>query len=465
MNKAEWDVYWNILNQYSPELAKTAYLMKKDKKTVLFQTTVCITAPILFAYVSWVLLDAATRKIKRLYFLARDGYVMFQIAEILCQQYRIPLQCRYLYASRMAWRLPQYHLIKEECMENICLNGTNLTLHKILERGALSEAEQQSILTKLRLKKEEAEKTLCKEEIVYYKEKLIKQTKFLDYVFSHSKEAYQNTIGYLKQEGLLTKEKIAVVDAGWMGSLQKSLSCLLESQNRTGPQIEGYYFGMLGSPYKTKAEKKQNLKTYHAWYFQAEKGIKRKVLFSHNLFECMCCAKDGMTVGYRCQKENGRYLPVFASDKNLNAGRWDMDQQIDTIRKFTETALLQIKSIKKWECQTDTKKMTEKLCRQFMTNPTKEQADYYGRFLFSDDITEKHIVELAPVITETQIRQNSVWNHIKNRICPCKAEKIEIQPYWMEGTLVRSGCRWKYWRKQDYFFYKFLLFYISEKIH
>ena len=100
-----------------------------------------------------------------------------------------------------------------------------------------------------------------------------------------------------------------------------------------------------------------------------------------------------------------------------------------------------------------------------MTNPTKEQADYYGRFLFSDDITEKHIVELAPVITETQIRQNSVWNHIKNRICPCKAEKIEIQPYWMEGTLVRSGCRWKYWRKQDYFFYKFLLFYISEKIH
>ena len=93
-----------------------------------------------------------------------------------------------------------------------------------------------------------------------------------------------------------------------------------------------------------------------------------------------------------------------------------------------------------------------------MINPTKEQADYYGRFLFSDDITEKHIVELAPVMTEAQIRQNSVWNHIRNKICPHRTKKIEVQSYWMEGSLVRSGCRWKYLKKQNHLFYKFLLF-------
>lgn len=457
MDKTEWKAYWNIIKRYSPELGRCVDQMRKEKHTVLFQTTICVTAPVLFAYVTWVLMDAVTRKTKRLYFLARDGYVLHQIAEVLCRYYQLPIECRYLYASRIAWRLPQYHLMKEQCMEKICLNGTHLTLNKILERGALSEAEKQKIQKQLGLKKEEMESVLGREELERYKERLVKRTKLLDYIYAHSKEAYQNTIGYLRQEGLLEQKRFAIVDLGWMGSMQESLRCLLASQN-AAVLIDGYYFGILGSPFGKEFRKKQRQNYYHTWYFQAEKGIKRKLLFSHNLLECMCCAKDGMTIGYRLDKERRRYQPVFASRENWNMGKWDIELQIHTVQRFAQQAVKQIVNIEEWEKHTNTRRMTERLCRRFMVYPTKEQAEYYGRFLFSDDVTERHIMELAPVMTEEQIRQNSVWNHIKNRVCPSKAKRIEVQSYWMEGTLARSGCKRKYQKTWDILFYKFLLF-------
>lgn len=472
MDKTEWKFYRNLVGKYSPELGnsvyfmqklgKSAYFTQKEKNEVLFQTTACITAPILFCYVVWVLADAIARKKERLYFLARDGCVMLQIAEVLCRSYQLPIECRYLYASRIAWRLPQYHLMKAECMEKICLNSIHLTLNKILERGALSKAEKQEIQSQLGLEKEEMEKVLCKKEIAYYKEILPKRTKLLDYVFLHSRESYQNTMGYLKQEGLLEGKPFAVVDIGWMGSMQESLECLLKSKDAAA-RVEGYYFGMLGSPsfdfhLANLDRKKYKKNPYHTWYFQAKKGIKRKLFFSHNLLECMCCAKDGMTTGYYFQQESGRYQPVFASGENLNMGKWDIELQMDTIRQFAQYAVRQIKTITEWEKRTNTKKMTEQLCRQFMVYPTKEQAEYYGRFLFSDDVTEQHMMELAPVMTEEQIRQNSVWNHIKNRVCPNQSVEIEVRSCWMEGTLARSGCKGKYWKILDVLFYKFLLF-------
>lgn len=457
MDRIEWKQYEKILNRYSPELRNSTYKMIKNKESVLFRTTICVTAPVLFAYVSWVLMDAIARGKERLYFLARDGYAMLQIAEVLCKKYQIPIECRYLYASRIAWRLPQYHLMGEQCMEKICLNGTHITLDKILERGALSEEEKEQIRIQLGLNQREIKRVLSKEEIEQYKDILVKQTTLLDYVYAHSRKAYRQTMGYLEQEGLLEEKAFAIVDAGWVGSMQESLASLLKSRSTLDKtvyteQVEGYYFGMLGTG------KKQNLCSYHTWYFKASGQIKRKLYFSHNLFECMCCAADGMTEGYKYNKEQKRYQPIFASRENLNIGKWDIKMQLDAIKAYAQIAATQIEDIKKWEKQTDTREMTYQLCKRFMVYPTPEQAEYYGTFLFSDDVTEKHMMELAPIMTEEQIRQNSVWNHIRNRMIPNRFSPIEIQSCWMEGTLVRSNCKRKYWKRLDYFFYKFLLF-------
>ncbi|MEG0691598.1 MAG: hypothetical protein RR444_00775 [Oscillospiraceae bacterium] len=52
-----------------------------------------ITAPILFAYVWWVLKEADQIGLKKLYFLARDGYIMHKIACLIAlgihSEYRV----------------------------------------------------------------------------------------------------------------------------------------------------------------------------------------------------------------------------------------------------------------------------------------------------------------------------------------------------------------------------------------
>ena len=68
----------------------------------LIDVNVCdyVLSPALHGYILWVLREAAASGKKRLYFLARDGYLMYRTAVILCRELELPLECRYLCCSR-----------------------------------------------------------------------------------------------------------------------------------------------------------------------------------------------------------------------------------------------------------------------------------------------------------------------------------------------------------------------------
>ncbi len=69
----------------------------------------------------------------------------------------------------------------------------------------------------------------------------------LNMIYTHSRDAYANALGYLKQEGLLDSVRYAVVDSGWVGTIQKSIRTLL-AQERPEIHIQGYYFGLYELP-------------------------------------------------------------------------------------------------------------------------------------------------------------------------------------------------------------------------
>lgn len=86
--------YQSVLHQ-SPamEQAVQAVLQQESTWTDLQQLTLCVTAPVLIAYVQWVLDQAVARKIKQIYFLSRDGYVMHRIAQKLLAAAPRPVRC------------------------------------------------------------------------------------------------------------------------------------------------------------------------------------------------------------------------------------------------------------------------------------------------------------------------------------------------------------------------------------
>lgn len=108
-------------------------------------------APVLIAYVEWVLREAAQRGIHRLYFLARDGYVLQKIAERFCAAHRLDIQCRYLYCSRMSLRMPDYHLIGEEAFRLLSQPGYHVTLRSLFQRVTLPETLYSRILSEMGL--------------------------------------------------------------------------------------------------------------------------------------------------------------------------------------------------------------------------------------------------------------------------------------------------------------------------
>ncbi|EOI0504327.1 HAD-IA family hydrolase [Campylobacter coli] len=118
--------------------------------TNLQEIGVSFGAPMLLPYVQWVLNTALKNSIKCLYFIARDGYILQKMADILIQANKIDIKTKYLYGSRESWREPfrnkdkikiqlideylEQEIDKQETFAFVECCGTGETLDYIVKR-------------------------------------------------------------------------------------------------------------------------------------------------------------------------------------------------------------------------------------------------------------------------------------------------------------------------------------------
>ena len=351
-----------------------------------------VLAPTLYEFVVWVLQEALQSGKKRLYFLARDGYQMYLAAQQLCKQYDLDIECRYLKVSRYAVRVPEYHLLGERCLERICVGGIDVTFEKIMQRAALTDKEAEEIAA-LAGYTENYRKVINYHEVMQLKDRLKKIPLLFHYIDSHSKEAYGTAIGYLTQEGLLEQIPYALVDSGWIGTIQQSIEHLLR-QRQPDRKLEGYYFGLYEIP---EGEGREN---YHSFYFTPWGEIKRKVHFSNSLFEAVFSAPEGMTLSYRTVggKDKIIYVPVTDSRENLNRER--ISRYICWLEEFLQE--------KKQSLPQADSGYVEEILSPFMGNPTQFEAEawddyetfrpvyeeYKNKFFGKEKFKKEHAKEL-----------------------------------------------------------------------
>lgn len=94
-------------------------------------------------------------------------------------------------------------------------------------------------------------------------------THLLERIYEKSDAAYETTIGYLRQEGLLGNVRYAIVDSGWVGTIQKSMQTLL-AQEKPGITLTGYYFGLYEYPVN------RNNCRYEAYYFMPKGNVRKR---------------------------------------------------------------------------------------------------------------------------------------------------------------------------------------------
>lgn len=423
-----------------------------------------VLAPTLYEYVLWVLQETLQSGKKRLYFLARDGYQMYLAAQQLCKQYDLDIECRYLKVSRYAVRVPEYHLLGERCLERICVGGIDVTFEKIMQRAALTDKEAQEIAA-LAGYTENYRKVINYHEVMQLKDRLKKIPLLFHYIDSHSKEAYGTAIGYLTQEGLLEPVPYALVDSGWIGTIQQSIEHLLR-QKQPDRKLEGYYFGLYEIP---EGERREN---YHSFYFTPWGEIKRKVHFSNSLFEAVFSAPEGMTLSYRAEGEKDKTIYVSVTDSRENLNRERISRYICWLEEFLQEKKQSLQQdSKRWEqlpeknckCRNQFPQAdsgyVEELLSPFMGNPTQFEAEAYGSLLFSDDVREENHQSVSAEFSEQEIKNHHLLNRLL--IMTGVRKKVLHESAWIEGSIATCGTlneRGRVRNRWHAVFYKYVIY-------
>jgi predicted HAD superfamily hydrolase len=439
------EAYLGILQQ-NKQLAMPINKVDIKKKDTLEIVSLCILAPVLHGFVIWVLQQALKKKVQCLYFIARDGYHMYQIATKLTDSLKLPIECRYLYCSRYSLRTPLFHLDIEEAIDYICLNSIKVNLEIILKRTGLNKLQRDEIIKDLALDID------THEELTYHKIKEIKkrlsESSLLEnYIKENSKKIMPPLLGYLKQEGLLDGEnrdrKYAIVDSGWTGSTQRIINRAIKHCGGKR-KISGYYWGLFSIP------PKEDIIDYCPYYFEPDKNLNEKVYFSNSLFEAIYSAPHGMTLGYRLKK--GRYIPYFSSVSDKTVSFQDHLERI--MSQYSEKLLGEIVDID--DIDTAKAKSTSYLLlKLFMSKPTTEEVNCFANLIFCDDVFEDELQPIAALLTKEDIRANGLLPRIINRI-GLESKKIR-ESSWYEGSVIRLGIKPDSYLRQ-YVIYKRLLY-------
>lgn len=103
---------------------------------------------VLFPYVQWILQQCQTGEINRLYFMARDGYILKKIADIVIKKQELKIETKYIFCSRKALRLEKKEVDKRELLKEyfrqevdysdekfalVDLHGTGLSIEYLVD--------------------------------------------------------------------------------------------------------------------------------------------------------------------------------------------------------------------------------------------------------------------------------------------------------------------------------------------
>ncbi len=391
-------------------------------------------APVLTQYVSWILKHSCEKGIKKLYFLARDGYVLREIAETLVKQYNLDIECRYLYCSRYSLRTSSYHILdKAETEKYIFLGAMQISLSVIFQRCDFDENQKNAIMEKLNLT--EPEKKLSAGEFDSIRKELVSEPMFWNFVFKNSKSRYDRIIQYFNQENVFDSDFV-VVDSGWTGSMQRSLRQLLQSAD-FNHNISGFYFGMFNSPLSDEDG------NYHSYYFDKNRYKTDKIMFNNNLLECMLSAPHGMTVDFKI--ENDTVKPVFKEKRDKK--ELDLvNQQIEGILEWLNKNINTSNCLKDYTYE-QSHKICSKILRRAMTKPSVEEVKILSQFNFCDDSTEDYFYSLAETVSYKDLNTRLLIYRLFRKLTKKFIKSLPYKDYvWFYSALADKNpvARWFY---------------------
>ena len=191
-----------------------------------------IGAPLLVAFVLFVLRRAREAGVQRLYFLSRRGELPLKIARVFQEDFP-EIELRYLYSSRRAWRPASHGRWCRELWDDLVDPQFPMDLQELLNMLGLGNTGIADGFLAHFSREDDTEAMFAwlsrPAAVAAINQSLIEERKLV--------------LAYLDQEGLWERDRIGMVDDGWSGKVQRDLNWLLKSREEA-PDLQGFFFGL-----------------------------------------------------------------------------------------------------------------------------------------------------------------------------------------------------------------------------
>ena len=324
-----------ILNSFA--LNSIKYKEEGKKLSQFYKIGYLTEGPLLYGFSKWLNSGFEKYKIKKAFFLSRDGMIMKKAFD--CFNKQSSIQDIYMYASRRAVIVPTLWMYQDihEMISSVFFPRYG-TLSAFFSKMGLNPYIYSS---KCLLYGLEMNCTYSYNELFFSSEfeHFIKNEEIEREIIENSQKEYSIFVEYLKNVGF--SGNVAIVDIGWHANMQKAIEKICDKEN-IPCSIYGFYIGVSPEsiiPETTKCFGYLFDRGKNNQLFQLEKNF-------NALLEMFFTADHGTVVKYR--KDDRSIIPILKEFEYESKPEYQQDYTI--IRDFQNGAIDFIKDILLEEC-------------------------------------------------------------------------------------------------------------------
>lgn len=169
-----------------------------------------------------------------MYFLPRDGQILFDIAQRLLQRIRCPIEARYLYVSRLSTNLAATYRSDVEEVVWILREMPYIPANDILSRLDMSWEEVADRMYRLVFRSKN--QFAYDETVKAFKNELLSDP-MRAILIERAERKRRLVVEYLRQEGVLSQKAVGLKDLGGVGSQMQALHALITKSGSPAPHI------------------------------------------------------------------------------------------------------------------------------------------------------------------------------------------------------------------------------------
>jgi len=344
-----------------------------------------VAAPLLCAFVAWVLLSAARAGTKRLLFLARDGQILHRLACKLAPALGLDIDSRYVYGSRQALYLPSVAAVGDDSWTWLCSGMEGRTVSQVLDRFGLAGDRAAAVCgADFRLAQILDDPAAAR--LRARLEAAPISAEILDIAAARREPARRYYLNEIGRDG-----PVAVVDVGWKGRLQLCLDAILAgSAVGERGRLHGYYFSLLESA----AVRSSGRASMFIPYADVANPV---------LVEVFTMADHGSLTEIRAAANALGAEPVLAAPVDETAVKWGVREQQAAVLDFLDCFLAgaELGRFDLATALTDLRDPALKNFARFVRAPTLAEAGAFGDLEHSDDQGHHQATPVAGRISRT----------------------------------------------------------------